>query len=109
MTIGIHTLELHLPAARSLKDKRQVLRRLKDRLRSRFNVAVAELDEHLDLWQRGGVMIVSVAASRDALARLFESIERDAAALVPGELIPGSPEFIESADGGSAGWSEEWE
>jgi uncharacterized protein YlxP (DUF503 family) len=109
VTIGIFTLELHLPTARSLKDKRQVLRRLKDRLRSRFNVAVAEIDEHLDLWQRGGLMIVSVASTRDALSRLFESIQRDSAALVPGELIPGNPEFIESADGGSAGWSEEWE
>ena len=109
MTIGIYTLELHLPAARSLKDKRQVLRRLKDRLRSRYNVAVAELDEHHDLWQRGGLMIVSVATSRDALERLFESIQSDSAALVPGDLIPGSPEFIESSDGGSAGWSEEWE
>jgi len=109
VTIGIYTLELHLPTARSLKDKRQVLRRLKDRLRSRFNVAVAELDDHADLWQRGGLMIVSVATSRDALARLFESIQRDSAALVPGDLIPGSTEFIDSADGGSAGWSEEWE
>jgi hypothetical protein len=50
-----------------------------------------------------------VASTRDALSRLFESIQRDSAALVPGELIPGNPEFIESADGGSAGWSEEWE
>jgi uncharacterized protein len=44
MPVGLLTLELHLPEARSLKDKRQVLRSLKDRLRKRFNVAVAELD-----------------------------------------------------------------
>ena len=109
MTIGIFTLELHLPTARSLKDKRQVVRRLKDRLRSRFNVAVAEIDEHLDLWQRGGLMIVSVASSRDALSHLFESIVRVSAARGAGVLIPGHPAFIESSAGGSAGWSEEWE
>lgn len=109
MTIGVYTLELHLPTAHSLKDKRQVIRRLKDRLRSRFNVAVAELNDHGDLWQRGGLIVVSVAEHRDALARLFESIHREAESLVPGSLIPGGTEFIESADGGSAGWSEEWE
>lgn len=109
MTIGIYTLELHLPAAGSLKAKRQVMRRLKDRLRSRFNVAVAELNEHGDLWQRGGLMVVSVADRRDALARLFDAIQRESESLVPGNLIAGRPEFIESSDGGSAGWREEWE
>jgi len=44
MPIGLLTLEIHIPDARTLKDKRQVLRSLKDRLRSRFNVAIAELD-----------------------------------------------------------------
>jgi uncharacterized protein YlxP (DUF503 family) len=46
MPVGLLTLELHLPEAQSLKDKRQVLRSLKDRLRRHFNVAVAELDFH---------------------------------------------------------------
>ncbi len=44
MPVGLLTLELHIPDAQSLKDKRQVLRSLKDRLRGHFNVAVAELD-----------------------------------------------------------------
>jgi uncharacterized protein YlxP (DUF503 family) len=42
--IAFLTLELHIEAAQSLKDKRQVVRSLKDRLRARFNVAAAELD-----------------------------------------------------------------
>jgi len=42
--VGLLTLELHIAEAQSLKDKRQVLRSLKDRLRNQFNVAVAELD-----------------------------------------------------------------
>jgi len=109
VTIGVYSLELHLSAANSLKSKRQVLRRLKDRLRSRFNVALAELNEHGDLWQRGGLMIVSVADRRDVLARLFEAIHRECESLVPGSVIPGNAEYIESADGGAAGWSEEWE
>ena len=60
MTIGIYTFELHLPMARSLKEKRQVFRRLKDRLRARYNVAVAESGDHAALWQRGSLTVVSL-------------------------------------------------
>ena len=60
MPIGLLTLEIHIPDARSLKDKRQVLRSLKDRLRGHFNVAVAELD-HQDVWQRALVGVVSLS------------------------------------------------
>ena len=79
MPIGLLTLEIYLPDARSLKDKRQVLRSLKDRLRSRFNVAVAELD-HQDVWQRALVGVVSL--SNDAqhleksLREVFDASER---------------------------------
>jgi uncharacterized protein YlxP (DUF503 family) len=58
--VGLLTLEIHISDAHSLKDKRQVLRSLKDRLRGRFNVAVAELD-HQDSWQRAQVGIVTVS------------------------------------------------
>jgi len=51
MFVGLLTLELHIAEARSLKDKRQILRSLKDRLRRKFNVAVAELDFQ-DVWQK---------------------------------------------------------
>jgi len=98
-------IELHLPGARSLKDKRQVFRRLKDRLRSRYNVSVAEAAEHADLWQRGSLTVVSVAQSRDALVRLFEAIYRDAESGVPGQVIERGSEFIESADG-TVSWPE---
>ena len=60
MPIGLLTLEIHIPDARSLKDKRQVLRSLKDRLRAKFNVAVAELEYH-DTWQRSVVGIVTIS------------------------------------------------
>ena len=44
MPIAFLTLELHIEAAQSIKDKRQVVRSLKDRLRTSFNVSVAELE-----------------------------------------------------------------
>jgi uncharacterized protein YlxP (DUF503 family) len=66
MTIGLLTLELHFPGARSLKDKRQPLRSLETRLRNQFNVAVAEV-EHQDLWQRATLAVVSVNTDHDHL------------------------------------------
>ena len=77
MPIAFLTLELRIEAAHSLKDKRQVLRSLKDRLRAKFNVAVAELDSN-DLWQRATVGVVSVSGSRDYLTGLMENVERAA-------------------------------
>jgi uncharacterized protein YlxP (DUF503 family) len=73
--VALLTLELHIEGAHSLKDKRQVLRSLKDRLRGQFNVAVAELD-HTDLWQRATLGVVSVSDSRDYLDGLMQSVER---------------------------------
>lgn len=106
MTVGIYTLELHLPGARSLKDKRQVLRRLKDRLRARLNVAVAEIDEHSDLWQRSGILVVSVAADRNLLESVFEAVHREATEIVPGHVVESGAEFLDAADGGPSGWSD---
>ena len=73
--VALLTLELHIEGAHSLKDKRQVLRSLQDRLRGQFNVAVAELD-HTDLWQRATLGVVSVSDSRDYLDGLMQSVER---------------------------------
>jgi uncharacterized protein YlxP (DUF503 family) len=73
--IAFLTLELRIEGAHSLKDKRQVLRSLKDRLRGQFNVAVAELD-HTDLWQRATLGIVSISDSRAYLDGLMRNVER---------------------------------
>jgi hypothetical protein len=60
MFVGIVRIELHLPGSTSLKDKRAIVRGLKDRIRERVQASVAEVD-HQDLWQRAtlGVAIVS--------------------------------------------------
>ena len=107
MTIGLLTFEIHLPQSRSLKDKRQVIRSIKDRLRARHNVAVSELEDGADVWQRAGLAIVSVASRRDVLERLFEAITVETERNVPGNLIETGREFLEAADGGAGGWQEE--
>ncbi len=92
MTVAVLSIELHLPLAGSLKDKRQVLRRLKDRLHGQ-NVAVAEV-EYQDLWQRAGLGIVTVGASDRAaeqtLAAALDLIER----LEPGLVTASHMEFV---------------
>ena len=67
-------LELELPYASSLKDKRQTLRSLKDRLR-RKNVSIVEAD-HQDLWQRATVELALAALSRQAAEEKREEIRR---------------------------------
>lgn len=98
MTIGVYTFEIHLPGAQSLKDKRQIVRRVKDRLRSKFNVAVVETPDLADLWQRSGIVVVSVASQRDALERLFEAVHREASTHVPGSLIETGLEYLDGVD-----------
>jgi uncharacterized protein YlxP (DUF503 family) len=75
-----------------LKDKRVVLRRLKDRLRA-FNVAVAEV-AHQDLWQRAGLSVVTVGtadqAAEQTLTAALEEIER----LEPGLVTRTEIEFL---------------
>jgi uncharacterized protein YlxP (DUF503 family) len=58
--VGLCTVELFLPESQSLKDKRQVLLSLKDRLREKFNLSVAEVDGQ-DLWQKAVLGLACVA------------------------------------------------
>jgi uncharacterized protein YlxP (DUF503 family) len=75
--IAFLTLELSIEHAQSLKDRRQVVRSLKDRLRAGFNVAVAELDS-TGLWNRATLGVVSISDSRDYLDGLMKNVERQA-------------------------------
>lgn len=76
--IGVITLEIRLEESHSLKEKRHVVRRLKDRLRGRFNVAVAEID-YQELWQRALVAAVTVSSDRATAAKTLQAAEKDAA------------------------------
>ena len=60
MIVGLLTLDLHFPESNSLKDKRWVLRSIKDRMKNKFNVSVAEVGAN-DLWQRSVIGIACVA------------------------------------------------
>jgi len=93
MEIGVLTLELHLSDANSLKDKRQVIRSLREKLRTRFNCAVAEVD-HNDLWQRGTVAVVAISNDHQHLQQMLEGISREAEHILGGDLANSSIEIL---------------
>lgn len=98
MAIANLTVELSIPLSRSLKDRRQVVRSMKDRLRQSFNVSVAEMDEAVT-WQSATIGIVAVSSSRDYLRGLMEEVERAATRLARengAEVTDAFWDFVES-------------
>lgn len=93
-SVGVLILELRLEESHSLKEKRHYVKSLKDRLRSKFNVAVAEID-HQDLWQRGVVAVATVSGDRAHAEQVLENVERDAASLLGPLLVGASTEWLE--------------
>jgi uncharacterized protein len=77
MPVGLLTLELHIAEAQSLKEKRQVLRSLKERLRAKFNVAVAELDFE-DKWQRSVVGVVTLGNEEQLVEESLQNVLAEA-------------------------------
>ena len=75
MIIGLVQAIITLPESRSLKDKRMVLRSLKDRAVLKMNVSVAEVDRQ-DLWQSAELAFVTVAAEKDVVEKRIAEISR---------------------------------
>lgn len=73
MTIGVCTIELFLPDNRSLKDKRQVLKSLKDRVKQHYNVSIAEVEAQ-DLWQRTVLGIACVGNRKDYVNEVLDKV-----------------------------------
>ena len=92
-SIGVIILELRLDEAHSLKDKRHYVKSLKDRLRGKFNVAVAEID-YQDLWQRGLIACVTVSASKPHAEQVLQNVEREAASLLGPLLVDVTTEWL---------------
>jgi hypothetical protein len=84
MVIGILEIILYLPESHSLKDKRQVVKSLKDKVHQRFNVAIAEVED-LELWQKAHLAVSSVGNDRrqinGRLDQVINFIERQQVAV----------------------------
>jgi uncharacterized protein YlxP (DUF503 family) len=98
MPVAQLTLEIRIEHAQSLKDRRQVVRSLKDQLRQGFNVSVAELDEAVT-WQSATIGVAAISRSRDYLHGLMEEAERAARRMITklgADLADSFWEYIES-------------
>ncbi len=84
MVVGVLRLTLFIPENHSLKGKRQVMRAIKDRVRQKFNVSIAESDHH-DLWQRAELGICQVGSDRAFVDRALREVVNfiDALGLAP--------------------------
>jgi uncharacterized protein YlxP (DUF503 family) len=84
MVIGLLTATITIPESRSLKDKRAVLRSLKDRIMNHHNVSVAEVGRQ-DVWQASDLAFVTVAAEKDVVEKRLSALS---------EILRGSPIFV---------------
>jgi uncharacterized protein YlxP (DUF503 family) len=84
MVIGLVTASISIPEARSLKDKRSVLRSLKDRILNKMNVSVAEVDKQ-DAWQFADLAFVTVAAEAEIVQSRISELST---------LLRGNPRYV---------------
>jgi uncharacterized protein YlxP (DUF503 family) len=91
--IGVLTLELRIESSHSLKEKRHVVQSLKDRLRHKFNVSVAEIANQ-DLWQRATVAAVTVSSDRENAEKVLRSVEEETVGMVGSALVEATVEWM---------------
>jgi uncharacterized protein len=91
--VAVLVLEILVEHSHSLKEKRHVVKSLKDRLRQRFNVAVAEIDGQ-DSWQRSVVAAVTVSNDRTHAEQMLQSVENDSAGVLGAMLVSTGVEWL---------------
>ncbi len=92
LRVGLLSIELFLPDAQSLKEKRMVLRAVKDRLK-KFNVSVAEV-EHQQLWQRAGLGIVSISNTAELVDKTLDGALDEIERVQPGVVTRAEREWL---------------
>ena len=97
MVVGLLHVELHVPGAQSLKDKRSVVKSLRDRLRGRFNVAVAELDAN-EKWQRATVGIAALGSERAYVEGLVKGVAAWLRAAGAADVIRIEEEYVTAGE-----------
>ena len=91
--VGVLILELRIEHAHSLKEKRHVVKSLKDRLRHKFNVSVAEIDDQ-ELHNSAVIAAAAVSSSRDFVTKILQAVEDEAATLLGPMLIRAELEWF---------------
>src|SRR5512140_1043900 len=94
MIVGVAIFEIHIPHAQSLKEKRMVVKSLRDRIRNKFEVSVAEIGAH-DLHQRGRLGIAVATTDQTMAEKILQSIEEFVAGNLDGNILGWTNEFID--------------
>ncbi|MCK4384923.1 MAG: DUF503 domain-containing protein [candidate division Zixibacteria bacterium] len=80
MVVGLANIDIHIPESESLKSKRHLLKGIKDRIKNKFNVSIAEVG-HNDLWQRTTIGVSVVANDKkfanQVLSKVVEQINKE--------------------------------
>jgi len=93
MIIGVCTLDFFLPGCSSLKQKRMFLRSIKEKLRNKHNVAVAEV-AHQEVWQRASIGLTSVSNDKTVLDSTFQAVLRMAERSPNAQLLNFEVDFL---------------
>ena len=94
MPIVFCSLEIYLPGSHSLKEKRNIIRKTTDRLRSRFNFSISEIG-HQNVWQRARLGAVSIGPNRKILQQISEKLISESERILGGDLVRYEIDFLE--------------
>jgi len=92
-TVVLVTIELHIPFAHSLKDKRSIVRGLKETIRARFNASVSEFG-YQDKWQRALVGVCIISGNRNKLEQDLGKVEELCQGLHNVEIVEITREWL---------------
>jgi uncharacterized protein len=93
MIVGVSTIEIFFSENHSLKDKRQTTKKIVEKIRTRFNISVVEV-EQTNLWQRAHVGFAIVGVKKDHVEAAIENVHRFVDSLYVGEIIDTKTEII---------------
>jgi len=93
MVIGLITFEIYFPYVHSLKEKRKILSKLKDKIKLKFNVSIAELD-FLDKWQRTKIGLVAINSQKLTIEKMLNRILKEIEENLEGELLNYKIDYI---------------
>ncbi len=98
MVVGVSRVDLFFPENHSLKDKRQMLKKVIEKTRAKFNISMIEVEQS-NLWQRARIGFVVAGVRQDHVSKAIENVHEYIESLYLGEVIDTSTEIIVIGDG----------
>lgn len=93
MVVGVSCVEIFFPESHSLKDKRQMIKKVVEKTRAKFNISIIEVKQ-TNLWQRASVGFALMGINRDHVNSAIENVHRHIESLYLGEIINTWTEII---------------